>query len=123
MSEPVYDKKIIARFNSYEEIVTHIDNHENYHDFMVEQADTLGLDWTASYENLLWKTTWWYDQTQIECDFNDFPVWVPELEGKLLRAEVLISSQVLPFFLDRINETTQQVGQGPYSIEVVDYTA
>ena len=120
MSELVYDKKIIVTFNSYEHMFKHMDDHENYHDLMLEQADALGMDSVDSYDHLLWQTSWWVEQNLIDCDLNDFPVWTPELDGKVIRAEILVPSQVLPFLLDRIDATAQQVGQGPDHIEVVD---
>jgi hypothetical protein len=117
MSQLTYEKKIIATFDSYEHLAQHLDFHENYHDFMVEQADALGI---VSVDYLPWKTTWWCGTTQLDTMFQDYPPWTPEIDGKPIRAELLVSSQLLSSLLDKIAATTQQVGQGPDHIEVVD---
>ena len=116
----VYDKKIIVTFDSYEQLAEHMDFHEMYYEWLCDLVDTYNL---AGPHDVPLAISWWYDQSQIDCNDGDFPSWSSDLEGKAIRAESLIPSTIVESFVNKINEVSTKYGQAPSNIEIIDAPA
>jgi hypothetical protein len=120
MSEFIQNKKITVTWNSYESMFKHMANHELYTEWLFNQFDSTAL---ISTIDSVQSISWWCEQDALDTDGDGVPIWLPELEGKSLRIEILINETYVESFLEQINEVSTAMNQAPDSIEVTDYTA
>ena len=117
MGQLIYEKKIIATFDSYAHLAQHMDNHESYHDWMIEQVDSGKF---SHITQIPLTVTWWCGSDQIDAMNGDFPPWSPEIEDKPVRAEILVSSELLRSLLDKMDTVSTKLKQAPDHLEVID---
>jgi hypothetical protein len=120
MSEFIHNKKITVTFASYEAMFKHMANHELYTEWLFNQFDSTAL---ISTIDSVQSTFWWCEQEALDTDGNGVPIWLPELEGKNIRAEIFINEMYVESFLAEINKVSTAMNQTPDNVEVTDHTA